>query len=150
MSAAAGVMLVGTVFNIGSSFSAKKRSKKEAKRNAQQLVLEAENLTRWAHYNEERLRTVQKYNRGQMIVDMLNNGLAIDPGTTADIVLEQQVINDEMEALAVRNQGVADAQSLINSARSEIRTGRLRQKAISGKAIGDTISAVGQIVEMTG
>ena len=147
MSAAAGVMVVGTVYNIGNSQTAKKRAKKEAKRNAQELARQADESRQWAEYNESRLRTVQRFNRGQMIVDTLNNGLAIDPGTTADLVIEQQVINDEMDALAVRNQGVADAQTLINSAIAERRSGRLQAKAITGQQFGDTITAVGTIVD---
>ena len=133
------IMVVGTVYKIGNAQSAKRRGKKEAKRNAQELARQAENASNWAEYNESRLRDVQRFNQGQMIVNTLGNGLALDPGTTADLVIQRQVVNDEMDALAVRNQGVADAQTLINAASAERRGGRLLAKQITGQQFGQTI-----------
>lgn len=143
MSAAAGLMVVGMVFQGGMSISAGRRADKDAKRNAALLAQQAEEAAQWALYNERRLRTEQEYNRGQMLVDLLGNGFAIDEGSTADLLLEKQLVNDEMDALAVRNQGVSDAQALISQAIGQRKSGKTARKVATTQAIGSTLTGIG-------
>jgi len=117
-----------------------KASKAQGKANAALSMIQAEEAVEWAEYNETRLRVRQKFGRDQMIVDMLNNGFSIDEGTTNDIILGNQEFNDELDALAIRNRGLADAVALRNQAVSQRFGGKQAQQVANIQATGSIIS----------
>lgn len=100
----------------------------------------------WADYNETRTREQQKYRREKMISTFLKAG--VDMEGTPSIVLDEQLIQDEMDALVVRRGGQAEAARYGNQANIYSVEGRAAQTAGmigAGTTLLTTATEVGKI-----
>ena len=96
------VTLASGAMQVGQNIQAGMQAEEQAEYNAALQMIQAEESRAWAEYDEARLREIQEFNRSQMLVDLLRNGGTIEEGTAGDMILREQEIQDEMEALTIR------------------------------------------------
>lgn len=83
----------------------------------------------WASYNEDRYREQAKFQRARMISAYLKNGVSLEAGTTPMLVLEEQLVQDELEALSIRRGGEGEAGRYRSSAAMSRLEGSAAQTA---------------------
>lgn len=107
------------LFGVGQAYythQAGQSQKRQAEFNSAQAVQASRESQKWAAYSEKKSRRKGAYLRGQMVVDLLKNGVAIDEGTSADALLMEQEIQDEMEALEIRSFGAKQTRDFLSQA----------------------------------
>jgi len=122
-----------------------KQQKRAQDFNAAVAAQQGEQARDWARYNEQRERRKQKFRRGQMVVDLLKNGISIDEGTTPDLLLMEQEIQDEMDALAIRNQGLSRQAQLLSRASFFKFQGAVAESTSKIAAIGTVLETAGRV-----
>ncbi len=132
-----------TVSAVG-QFQAARAAENVAEFNAAVLRNDAVNAQKWSAYREEREREKAKHLRANMVTQFLSSGVTIDEGTTPALVIEEQLIQDEMDAIAIRRAGVNEANALENRARVTLFEGDQNAKALRIGGVTTLITGVAQ------
>lgn len=101
--------VISGAFTAFSQIQQAKQQKKVADYNAAIARNSAISAKQWADYNAEREREKQRYRRGKMLVSFLKSGVTLDEGGSADAVLDEQLVQDELDVLAIKREGQARA-----------------------------------------
>lgn len=140
--------LVTGGLKIGQELFAGKARKDQADFNAAVASVKSQEVSAWAAYDEDRLRRAQKFRKDEMVVQLLKQGATIDEGTTADLILREQSIEDELEALVIRNQGASEAAAFDFEAQLFRRAGRKQKKVALTAGIGQAFSTLTSIASL--
>ncbi len=135
------LIFVAGLLKANSAAQAGRQQKEQAEFNAGVTAIQADEAADWAKYNEARLKTSQKFNRGQLLVNLSKNGVSLDEGTTGDLLLREQEFQDELQALAVRNEGLAQRAGLLNRAAAIRFGGSVAESVSKRKAVGQIVSS---------
>lgn len=142
-------LIAATLLSTGITVYGQQQQKKEAKRVAEFNAAIARNnavaAQQWSRYNEDREREKQRYRRSQMLVNFLKSGVTLE-GTPLD-VLEEQVIQDEMDAIAIRRQGQAEAQDFRNQATIGVAEAAATGRAKNIESAGTILSGGAKVAE---
>lgn len=114
--------IISGVVTAGSQIYSAVQNKSLADYNASVAQANAQSAREWAEYRENREREQQKSRRAQMTVNFLKSGVSINSGSPA-VVLEEQLVQDEMDALAIRRGGLAEAAGFTSQAEGFKRSG---------------------------
>lgn len=142
------VAIVASVASTGmtayNQMQSAKYEKKLADYNAAVANNNAVNAEKWAQYNESREREKQRYARGKMLTQYMKAGVILDENQTSGLVLQDQVVQDELDALAIRTRGQGEAIAYRNQAALSTFQGQQALAAGKRQAIGTVVSGIGQ------
>lgn len=128
------------IYTAVSQVNQAKQQKKVADYNAALARNNAVSAKAWADYNETREREKQKYRRGKMMVAFMKNGVTIDEGGSADAVLDEQLVQDELDSLSIRRQGQMAQNRYLSQADMSVFEGKEAIRAGYTAAAGTLIT----------
>jgi len=141
----AATVVSGAVSAFG-QYQAAQTQRRVADFNAAIARNNAVSAKQWADYNEQRTREQQKYRREKMLSAFLKAGVTLEGTPTT--VFEEQLIQDELDALAIRRGGQAEAARYENQSNVFNLEGRAAQQAGligAGTTLLTTATEVGKI-----
>ena len=115
--------VISGIVTAGSQIYSAVQNKSLADYNASVAQANAQSAREWGEYRESREREQQKSRRSQMTVNFLKSGISINSGSPR-VVLDEQLVQDEMDALAIRRGGIAEAAGFTTQAEGFRRSGR--------------------------
>lgn len=125
-----------------------RQQKKMAEYNAAIARNSAVSAKQWADYNERREREKQRYRRGKMMVSFLKNGVTLDEGGSASMVLDEQLVQDEMESVNIRRQGIAMANRYTSQAELSMFEGKQAERQGYVDAGGTLLTTAAQVASI--
>lgn len=148
MAAAALLAAGGGLFQAFTLVEAGKQSERMSDYNAAIAMNNAIAAEQWASYNERQQRKQDAFSLGQMAVNAYKRGIVVDEGESADIVLQEQEIENELAALSIRQLGIAEARSFRSQAAGIISRGKSARKQANAQAVLSLIGGAGKATQL--
>lgn len=130
--AALAVSAVGAAVSAGSAYQQGQDQKAWGNYNAQVANNNAIYAQQLGQYKEERQREADAYKRGKMATLFMKSGVQIDETSSAALVMDEQAVQDEMEALMIRNG-------------AQVEANRFRSQAVLDRMQGNAAARQGML-----
>lgn len=142
--AAVALMAVGTTVSAYGTYQQGQDAKAVGNFNAQVANNNAIYAQQLGAYKEERQREVDQYKRGKMATLFMKNGIQIDETSSAAAVLDEQSVQDELEALMIRNGAAAESNRYRNQGALDLAEGNMKARTATTSAAGTLLQGAGQ------
>lgn len=136
-------IVLSTAVSVYGQQQARKSQQRVAEYNAAVARNNAVAAQEWANYNAEREREKDRYRRGKMLVNFLKSGITLEG--TPGLVLEEQLIQDELDANAIQRQGESRARDFQNEATITLAESKASSQASNIASVGTVLTGVGKV-----
>lgn len=126
------VSAVGAAVSAGAAYQQGQNQQAWGNYNAQVANNNAIYAQQLGAYKEDRQREADRYKRSKMEALFLKSGVQLDETSSAALVMDEQAVQDEMEALTIRNG-------------AEVETNRFRSQAVLDRRQGNAAAQQGTL-----